>query len=71
MKSFETAGQRLLSISQAAYYLGISRHTLYGWVSQKRIPYVKVGRRTMFDKKALDKWVEEKSVEPLELSALI
>lgn len=62
----KASGQRLLSVCQAAQYLGISRHTLYSWVSQRRIPYVKVGRRTMFDREALDGWIEERTVEPLD-----
>ena len=36
--------QRLMSVKEAAKYLGVSGHTLYQMVSQRRIPYVKVGR---------------------------
>jgi len=55
----------LLCISQAAEYLNISRHTLYTMVSQRRIPYVKVGRLTKFDKAKLDDWIKQNSVMPM------
>jgi excisionase family DNA binding protein len=56
---------RLLDVGQAAKYIGLSRHTLYTMVSQRRIPYVKVGRLTKFDLKALDAWIKKHSVMPI------
>ena len=35
---------RLLDIQQVASYTGLSVHTLYTMVSQRRIPFVKLGR---------------------------
>jgi excisionase family DNA binding protein len=35
---------RLIDIKAAAGYTGVSVHTLYAMVSQRRIPFVKVGR---------------------------
>ena len=58
--------RRLLSIREASEALGLSRHTLYSWVCQRRIPYVKAGRRTMFDTRDLDKWIERMKVHPIE-----
>ena len=48
-----------LSVKEAAEYLNISRYTIYAWVSQKRIPYIKVGRRTLFRKETLDRYFKE------------
>jgi excisionase family DNA binding protein len=50
--------KRLLSVKELSEYLGIKAHTLYTWVSQKRIPYVKCGRLTKFDIKAIDNWID-------------
>jgi len=58
--------KRLLNIGEASGLLGLSRHTLYSWVCQRRIPYVKAGRRTMFDTRDLDKWIERMKVHPKE-----
>ena len=55
--------KRLLTINEASEYLGISANTLYSWVSQKKIDYVKIGRLTKFDLKVIDKFIENNSVE--------
>jgi excisionase family DNA binding protein len=54
----------LLSVIEAAAYLGISRFTIYCWTSQKRIPYVKIGGRTMLLKEDLDRFISKNRVEP-------
>ena len=55
--------KRLITIKEASEYLGISVNTLYSWVSQKRIDYVKIGRLTKFDLRVIDKFIENNSVE--------
>jgi excisionase family DNA binding protein len=55
--------KRLLTIKETSEYLGISVNTLYSWVSQKKIDYVKIGRLTKFDLKVIDKFIENNSVE--------
>ncbi len=55
--------KRLITIKEASEYLGISVNTMYSWVSQKKIDYVKVGRLTKFDLKVIDKFIENNSVE--------
>ena len=55
--------RRLLDIKDVAAYTGLSVHTLYTMVSQRRIPYVKMGRLTKFDREDLDKWIAEHSVK--------
>jgi len=57
--------KRLLNIKETAEYLGLKVNTLYCWVSQKRIPYVKMGKKLMFDIECLDKFIEENAVEPI------
>ncbi len=54
---------RLITIKEANEYLGISVNTLYSWVSQKIIDYVKIVRLTKFDLKVIDKYIENNSVE--------
>ena len=49
----------LLSVQQAAGYLGVSEFTIYTWVSKRRIPFIKVGRRTMFRRESLDRQFKE------------
>ena len=59
--------KRLLNIKETSEYLGTPVNTLYCWVSQKRIPYDKMGRKTMFDSEQLNKFIEGNTVEPINL----
>lgn len=46
--------------------LEISVNTVYSWVSQRKIPFVKCGRLTKFDVQRIDEWIRENSVEEKE-----
>ena len=65
MNSIFSIERRLMTIQEASQYTGLSVHTLYTMVSQKRIPYVKVGRLVKFDLEALDKWIKQQTVMPV------
>lgn len=56
--------EKLLGIKELANCLGISVHTAYCWVHQKKIPYVKLGRRVLFDPVQVKRWIDEKVVKP-------
>ncbi len=57
--------KRLLNIQEASQYVGLSVHTLYTMVSQRRIPFVKMGRLTKFDIGLLDAWIKKNTVMPM------
>ncbi|MDK2741357.1 MAG: helix-turn-helix domain-containing protein [Nitrospira sp. BO4] len=54
-----------MTVQEAALYTDLSPHTVYSMVSQKRIPYVKVGRLVKFDRETLDKWIKQQTVMPV------
>lgn len=54
--------RKLLSTQEAAACLGIRITTLYAWVCQRKIPFIKVGKLVKFKDRDLDKWVEERRV---------
>ena len=56
---------RLISIRETSEYTGLAVPTLYTMVSQRRIPYVKVGRLTKFDLRLLDEWIASHTIMPL------
>ena len=56
---------RLVSIKEAADYIGLYPHTIYTMVSQRRIPFVKMGRLVKFDLELLDKWIKQQTVMPM------
>ena len=57
----------LINISELSELMGLSVNTLYTWVSQRRIPYVKIGRLTKFNAGVIDSWINAHSVEPLNI----
>ena len=48
----------LITVQDAAKFLAVSTSTLYGWVYQRRIPFVKVGRSLRFELAELQKFVQ-------------
>ncbi len=65
MRQPEPVKRRLLNVQEAAEYTGLSVHTLYTWVSQRRIAFVKLGRLTKFDTRLLDDWIAKNTVMPM------
>ena len=53
----------LLTVEEAAAYIGISPGTLRNWLSVKRLPYVKIGRLTRVRRMDLDRFIEDNTVE--------
>jgi excisionase family DNA binding protein len=60
-----SAEKKLMTVNEAAAYLGLSVHTLYSWTSQRKVPFVKLGNRVRFDRKKLDAWVDTLAQEPI------
>ena len=65
MRASEPVKRRLISVQEMAEYTGLSVHTLYTMVSQRRIPFVKMGRLTKFDLKLLDDWIAKNTIMPM------
>jgi len=53
----------VMDIRVAARYLGISRETLYRYVSGDKVPAFKLGNRWRFKKTVLDRWMESQSTQ--------
>ena len=49
----------LLNVDQTAELLGISVNTLRQWISQRRLPVVKLGKAVRFAPEDLQKFIEE------------
>lgn len=62
------SNRRLLSVTQAAEYLGLSPKTVYSWVESGRIPYVALGRRRMLDTRELERFIRENTTTPWDKS---
>ena len=53
----------LWNVHQASEATSIPVNTLYGWVSQRKIPFVKVNGSLRFDPKDLKAWIDSQKVD--------
>jgi excisionase family DNA binding protein len=61
-----TTGRRLLTVRQAAQYLGLEVDTIYKKARLREVPSVKVGRALRFDVKALERFIEQHTIETID-----
>jgi excisionase family DNA binding protein len=59
-------GRRLLNVREAAAYLGLAVDTVYRKARLRELPSVKVGRSLRFDVTALERYVEQHTIQTLE-----
>lgn len=59
-------GKRLLTVKEAAQYLGLAEDTVYRKARMRELPYVKVGRALRFDVKALESYIDRNTIETLD-----
>jgi excisionase family DNA binding protein len=64
--SHEVIGRRLLNVREAAQYLGLEVDTVYKKSRLREIPCVKVGRALRFDVKALERYIEQHTIETID-----
>jgi len=58
--------RRLITAKEASQYLSLSTETVYRMASLKKLPYLKIGDRVLFDVKVLDHWIEKHMVREKE-----
>jgi excisionase family DNA binding protein len=66
MVSNEVIGRRLLNVREAAQYLGLEVDTVYKKSRLREVPCVKVGRALRFDVKALERYIEQHTIETID-----
>jgi excisionase family DNA binding protein len=55
--------REVMDIREASQYLGVSRETLYKYITEERLPAFKLGNRWKFKKTILDRWMERQSTQ--------
>ncbi|MBM3301081.1 MAG: helix-turn-helix domain-containing protein [Deltaproteobacteria bacterium] len=48
----------LIGVRKLAEVLGVATGTVYDWCASRRIPFIKAGRRTLFDPEEIDEWLD-------------
>ena len=60
----------LMDIKEVSAWLNLKPSTLYLWVAQGTIPYLKLGRLLRFHPEAIEAWLQDHSREPVQETAL-
>lgn len=61
--------RQMLTVPEVARYIRVTDDTVYRWVGQRTIPFTKVKRRTVFDKRDVDAWLDQNTVRPMKARA--
>lgn len=59
----QTIQPRLMTAKQTAVFMGLSHRSIYHRAARGQLPYVRVGGRIMFDRLALERWIDRNSVD--------
>ena len=51
--------EELLNVKELAKIIKVRQGTIYLWVSQEKIPHIKLGKRVLFDKSEIKKWIDQ------------
>lgn len=62
-KNEEISYKKLLTVSEVAEYLAVARQTIYNMVSERKIPFIKLGKAVRFDMKDVNALIEKGKVE--------
>jgi len=54
---FDVMTDRWLSVEEIAQYLGVSKDTVYAWISKRGMPAHRIGRLWKFKTDEVDGWV--------------
>jgi excisionase family DNA binding protein len=64
MSTFIPPSERLMTATEAAQLLRVPRSTVYELARNRRIPFLKVGRRILFARQSLLDWIAAQTVQP-------
>jgi len=53
----------LLNIDEASELLGLSKNTIYCWVSRRKIPFTKINGLLRFDVAQLKRWIRRNTFQ--------
>jgi excisionase family DNA binding protein len=57
LMEIDVMSDRWLSVEEIAEYLGVSRDTVYAWISKRNMPAHRIGRLWKFKTEEVDVWV--------------
>ena len=54
----------LITVEELATIFRVAPQTIRNWIARGKIPYIQIGRRNLFQRRSLQKWLNQKE-EPL------
>ena len=58
--SFKTIERSTLTVEETATYIGVSVDMVYKLVRERALPHFRIGRRILFKRKAIDRYIEQR-----------
>ncbi|MDM5310349.1 helix-turn-helix domain-containing protein [Peribacillus frigoritolerans] len=55
--------RRTMTVQETAAYLGVSKDLIYNMVKTGELPAVKLGRRILFRKEVLERWMQAQEMK--------
>lgn len=56
-----------MTVVEIADYIGVSKDLIYKMVRQQEIPFARVGKRILFRKGTIDKWISDQELSRLNM----
>lgn len=57
-RSFKTIERSTLTVEETRIYIGVSVDMIYKLVREKALPHFRIGRRILFKREAIDRYIE-------------
>jgi excisionase family DNA binding protein len=62
---------RLLTVAEAAEFLAVSQSTLRRWLRGRQIEHVRLGRSVRIRFSVLERWLNDRTVQPTDYAGLL
>ncbi len=62
--------EKYLTIEEVCDILQVKKHYIYALTSQRRIPFLKMGRFLRFRKEDIDEWLKDKTNKPQDVEEI-
>ncbi len=62
--------EKYLTIEELCDILQVKKHYIYALTSQKKIPFLKLGRFIRFERDKIEQWIKDKAQEPEDIEKI-